>query len=168
MTFTQKHSLHTLAVLLISACSPTPDNPFADEQTLLELHEQSREAHFKKNPGLLVGQFSGDMISVNRGKVSLASREKATERFQQYFDAVEFKKWDDVKPPVVRFSKDRSIGYVIVDKMVVLETTDSLGKRIEESTHFAWVSIFRKDADGNYQLECIASTNEPEQVTSLE
>lgn len=168
MSVNQTHFFYVFSVLLLSACSSTPDNPFADEQKLLELHEQSREAHFKKNPGSLVGQFSDDMISVNRGKVSLASREKATERFKQYFDAVEFKKWDDVKPPVVRFSKDRSIGYVIVDKMVVLETTDSLGKRIEESTHFAWVSIFRKDADGNYQLECIASTNEPEQVTLLE
>jgi len=116
----------------------------------------------------MVSQFSRDMISVNRGRVTKSSKEKAIERFRGYFDAVEFIKWDDVKPPVIRFSKDRSIGYVIVDKIVVLETTDSLGKRIEESTHFAWVSIFRKDADGNYQLECVASTNEPEQIKAVE
>jgi ketosteroid isomerase-like protein len=48
-----------------------------------------------------------------------------------------------------------------IDKLVVLETRDTLGNAVEETTHFAWISIFRKHQDGEWKLECIASTNEP-------
>jgi hypothetical protein len=154
--------------ILATACnSNQPDSPQEDEAKMLRLHEQSREHHLRKDARAMFEQSTDDMLSVNAGRIHKVSKEKDAAGFQQYFDAVEFRKWDDVTPPVVRFSEDRSLAYVIVDKIVVLETNDTTGTRIEETTHYAWVSIYRKQNDGNYKMECIASTNQPEQVVKL-
>lgn len=135
----------------------------------MKLHEQSREFHFTKNAQAMVDGFADNFISVNRGKIdSVLSREEEASRFQRYFNAVEFKKWDDVHPPIIRFSDDHSLAYMTIDKLVVLETKDTLGNHFEETTHFAWISIFRKQPNGDWKLECVASTNEPEIVKPLD
>ncbi len=152
-------------ILIVAGCEQ--NDMSVDKAKLLELHEQQRTFHFSKNAKAMVDGFADNLISVNRGKVdTVLSREKATARFQQYFDAVEFKKWDDLNPPVIRFSNDRSLAYITVDKLVVLETKDSVGNPIEATTHFAWIAIFRKH-DDDWKLECVASTNEPEVVKPL-
>ncbi|WP_207432030.1 YybH family protein [Sabulibacter ruber] len=161
-----KKSVFLLFSLLAFSCSRTSS---VEEETarLLQLHEQQRQAHFGKDAKAMLAHSSPDMISVNAGKIHVGSGDQDAAAFQSYFNSVEFRKWDDVKPPVIRFSEDRTLAYTVVDKLVVLTTKDSLGRNIEETTHYAWVSIYRKQQDGNWKLECIASTNEPEKVVPL-
>lgn len=160
--------MYAVAALIFSGCTQSPNDRVADEQALMKIHEDSRTAHFEKNARAMVDQFSPDMISVNGGKIhKVSSLEEDMEGFQSYFNSVAFKKWDDVKPPELRFSNDHTLAYMVVDKLVVLEAMDSVGKPFEETTHYAWVSIYRKQNDGNWKLECIASTNEPEVVKPL-
>lgn len=157
--------MYAVAVVIFLSCTQTHTGAVSDEKALMKIHEDSRTAHFEKNAKAMVDQFTPDMISVNRGKINkVSSPEKEMEGFQSYFNSVEFKKWDDVNPPELRFSNDHSLAYMVVDKLVVLEAKDSVGKPFEETTHYAWVSIYRKQTDGNWKLECIASTNEPEIV----
>jgi hypothetical protein len=153
-------------LLLLAGCR---QNNFSDDRgALMKLHEQGREAHLSKNANAMVAGFADNFLSVNRGKIdSISSQEENAARFQKYFDAVKFKKWDDLATPTIRFSDDHSLAYMTVNKLVVLETTDSLGKAIEATTHFAWISIFRKQNSGDWKLECVASTNEPETVKLL-
>lgn len=158
--------LATSLLLLTIRC--THPNVSADRAKLMKLHEQSREFHFTKDAQAMVDGFADNFISLNRGKIdSVLSREEEASRFQRYFNAVEFKKWDDVHPPIIRFSDDHSLAYMTIDKLVVLEAKDTLGNLFEETTHFAWISIFRKQSDGDWRLECVASTNEPEVVKPL-
>lgn len=152
--------------LVMVSCHQNSDS--ADRAKLMELHHKSREAHFSKNAKVLVEGFSENFLSVNRGKIdSLTTREEHTIRFQKYFDAVKFKKWDDLTPPTIRFSNDHSLAYMTVNKLVVLETKDTVGNLMEETTHFAWIAIFRKQNNGDWKVECVASTNEPELVDKL-
>lgn len=155
-----------LAIALsLIACSQYDDS--ADRSRLMELHEEARTFHFEKNAKGMVNGFADNFISVNRGKVdTILSREEDNRRFQAYFDAVKFKKWDDISPPIIRFSDDHSLAYVIIDKLVVLDTKDSVGADVESTTHFAWISIFRK-RNNDWHLECVASTNEPTVVRPL-
>jgi hypothetical protein len=153
------------SILLTAGCSESDLS--SDKAKLMQLHEQAREFHFTKNAPGMAGGFADNFISVNRGKVdTVMVREEEIARFQQYFDAVEFKKWDDVNPPIIRFSDDRSLAYVIVDKLVVLDEKDSTGNTLEETTHFAWIAIYRKHND-DWKLECVASTNEPKVINPL-
>ena len=158
-----------LCIFCIS-CSPKEDNAGLEQDIakLMKIHNDQRVSHFEKKPEILLQQNGAKLTTVNRGKIdSTATDEENMARWNSYFNAVEFKKWDDVNPPVIRFSNDRSLAYMIVDKVVVLDTQDEEGKKIEETSHFAWVSILRKQEDGEWKLECIISTNEPSQVRPL-
>jgi ketosteroid isomerase-like protein len=129
---------------------------------LLTLHREQQVAHLTRNAKQFVGQFADTMISVNRGKIVTVPRDSAMKRFQLYFESVVFKKWEDVHPPVVEFSEDASMAYIVVDKLVVLEYKDGQNKNAEETTHFAWVSVYKKQENGEWQIVCNVSTNEPE------
>ena len=155
-----------LFVLIIS-CSVDPTNR-DDRAQLEQLHRQQRDAHLSKSAKMMVDQFAEDIISVNHGQIdSVYTRSEDSLRFQTYFNSVSFKKWDDVTPPKIRFSRDGSMAYMIVDKLVILETIDSAGDKIEETTRFAWVAIFRKQDSGAWKIECVASTNREEETRAL-
>jgi hypothetical protein len=167
MHVTGKISFVCFAITFFS-CSAPKSSEENDLKSLMAMHEHARRAHFGADAKAMVDQMAGNMISVNGGKINTPDPQRDIEGFQSYFNSVKFKKWDDVKPPEVRFSDDHSLAYMVVDKLVVLEAKDSVGNPFEETTHYAWVSIYRKQNDGNWKLECIASTNEPEVIKKLE
>lgn len=138
------------------------------KQKLLSLHQAQRDAHLQKNVEAFVAQFDQNMLSVNHGKISTMSPAAARPRIQSYFDQVSFKKWADVSPPRIEFSDDGSMAYMVVDKMVILTYLDEKKQTVEESTHFAWVSICKKQPDGEWKIVCNVSTNEPEVKKNLE
>ena len=153
----------------VTCSSPKEQNSLSqDIEMLMKIHNDQRVSHFEKKPEILLNQGTDKTISVNKGVIdSTATPESSMARWNNYFNSVEFKKWDDVNPPVIRFSTDRSLAYMIVDKEVILETLDEVGKKVEETTHFAWVTILRKQSDGQWKMECIISTNQPNQIKPL-
>lgn len=132
-----------------------------EKQQLLQLHAAQQDAHLEENAAKFVEQFDEKMVMVNRGKISANGIEHAKTRIQEYFNAVEFKRWEDVSPPQIEFSKDGTMAYMVVDKSVVLTCENANKEIVEESTHFAWVSIFKKQANGQWKIVCNVSTNEP-------
>lgn len=147
-----------IIMLNLPACAPKNYDHTKDKEDILALLRQERKAHFEKNASLFVLEFSDSMISVNKGKVTTAPMEEQRKRIQGYFDAVEFIKWDDVKEPHIRFSDDGSLAYAIIEKQVILSSADSLNRKVLDTTDYAWVSIYRRSADG-WKVECNASTN---------
>lgn len=107
----------------------------------------------------MVDGFSKDFLSINRGRIDLPSSDKSFQRFDAYFKSVTFVKWDDQTPPIVRFSTDGSVAYVAVDKLVIVENTTENGSKVLDTTHFAWLSVYKKQ-DGQWLLDAIASTNQ--------
>lgn len=163
MKKTNKLLYYFLLILLpalSTGCSRKPDLE-KEKKKLLNLHRQQQQAHLYKNAKQFVSQFAENMLSVNRGKIEVSVRDSALKKFQNYFDKVAFSKWEDVTPPVIEFSADASMAYMVVDKRVVLTYTDGENRRMEETTHFAWLSVFRKQADGGWKIVCNISTNEP-------
>jgi hypothetical protein len=145
---------------VLSGChAPIVPDLEAEKQVILQLEADQHEFHIKENAKALVDLFSDDLISVNRGIIDHPERANSLKRFKAYFDRVEFVQWDDLAEPIVRFSKDGSLAYVVVDKIVVVKTLDVDNRELVDSTHFAWVSIYHKESEG-WKLDCIASTNE--------
>ena len=135
------------------------------EQEVLKEHNLSRKYHIDKMAEAFVSQLSDKHILVNRGKISKLQRENKTKQVKQYFNSVEFEKWDDIEPPIVRFSDDYSMAYTIVNKEVVLTYTNEDNEKARESTIFSWVAIYTKQ-DGEWKIDCIASTNQ-ESISSI-
>lgn len=168
-----KNRLLTQVLLLavfgfFGACQAGKVDFKAEKEQLLSLHQTQQDAHLQKNVEAFISQFDSKMLSVNHGKISTMSPAAARPRIQSYFDQVSFKKWADVNPPRIEFSNDGSMAYLVVDKMVILTYLDEKKQTVEESTHFAWVSICKKQPDGEWKIVCNVSTNEPEVKKILE
>ena len=149
-----------LFILLFSCQNTQKIDVVAIEQEILEVHNLSRKYHIEKMANEFVSQLSDDHISVNKGKITRLEKESKTEQVQHYFDMVEFEKWDDIEPPIIRFSDDYSMAYTIVNKELVLTYDDEDNKKTKESTVFSWVAIYTKQ-NGKWKVNCVASTNEP-------
>ena len=151
-------------LLLIFSCTSDQIPPSFDIEKataeIMELHELQRDVHFQKRAADFANLLSENHISVNRGIVSTPTIEENTERFTNYFNSVAFKKWDDVKPPVIRFSDDGSLSYTIVEKEVIVTYEDETGQQIEGTTNFSWVAIYKKYGE-EWKIDCVASTNKP-------
>jgi len=129
-----------------------------ERKTILAMLQRERIAHFDRNVELFISEFADNMISVNKGIVSVPSKEEHNERISKYFGGVQFIKWDDTAEPIIRFSGDGSLAYAIIQKDVIITYPDSTGKTYYDTTHYAWSSIYRK-YDGEWKVECNISTN---------
>ena len=85
-----------------------------DKKELIALHQAQREYHFSKNASAFVNQFSNHYIAINDGLLTRPSKEELLDQFQEYFAAVDFKKWDDLNEPIIEISGDGTLAYMLV------------------------------------------------------
>jgi hypothetical protein len=152
----QPIALLMLLTVMISCNSKT--DLTKEEKQIHDLLKQERKAHFDRDVQLFMSEFADSMISVNRGKVTVATPEENKVRIGKYFGSVQFIKWDDLAEPVIRFSDDGSLAYAIIQKEVILTYPDSTGKAFYDTTKYAWASIYRKQK-GVWKVEANISTN---------
>ncbi|MBC7828077.1 MAG: hypothetical protein H7122_10040 [Chitinophagaceae bacterium] len=145
-----------LFILSSVCCSKEPDLE-KERASIIALLDMERKAHFEKNVSLFMSEFSDSMVSVNKGAVVLMEKEKMRKRIQEYFDGVEFLKWDDMVAPKISFSEDARLAYAVVEKQVILSIRDR-SSALQDTTDFAWVAIYRK-IGCEWKLECNVSTN---------
>lgn len=136
----------------------------SDMEKIMDLHKAQQVSHYKENIAMFVNQFSDSMIAVKDGKITIVNKDSATKRVQEYFNKVVIKKWEDVKEPQISFSRDSSMAYMVVDKMIVIEYANDQKKQVEESTHFAWVVILVRQPGGEWKIICNVSTKGQEQI----
>jgi hypothetical protein len=149
--------------LLLIACGKTAVNEAEERAEILKLHNLQKKYHFDKMTKEFVDQMSDNLILVNKGLISTSSKDENTARFNSYFNSVTFEKWDDISPPIIRFSNDFSLAYTVVNKQVIVSYTNDKNEKIKERTEFSWVSIYKKYSEG-WKLDCIASTNSPSKI----
>ncbi len=155
-----------IGVFLVSC--QTPPNGFdeaAETEKILQIHNEQRRVHFEKLAEEFTEMMSENFISVNRGEIEMPSKEDNVKRFSAYFNSVEFVKWDDIKPPVIRFSDDGSMAYTVVEKEVVV-TYEAKGKKYESTTIFSWVAIYKKYGE-DWKIDAVASTNLPDELKEI-
>ena len=161
MHYKRTFSYFIFFLLLLSSCRQSQDlNPTLERDEILRLHHLQKKFHFEKMVDEFVDLLSENHISVNRGEIKKPSRQDHTTRFTRYFESVEFEKWDDIEPPVIRFSDDYSMAYTIVDKEVVVRYMNEDGNEVRELTKFSWVAIYKKYGE-DWKVDCVASTNQP-------
>lgn len=100
------------------------------------------------------------IMAVKDGEVKRYSHDEMKARFNPYFGSVTFIRWDDEIPPVIEISDDGSMAYAVVKKEVLLTYDDTLGMPLYDTTHFAWMAIYRK-IKGEWKGVANVSTEEP-------
>jgi hypothetical protein len=146
-----------IMLVLYSCASLSKSDYEKEKKEILILNEQQRENHFIKNARGISDLSSDKFLLIDGGKILTPSRESQLKNFESYFNAVNFIKWDDIKEPEVRFSKDASIAYVAVEKIVILNGIGASGREVTDTSHYAWMSVYKKTKTG-WELDAIAST----------
>lgn len=146
-----------ISVMAINACTSKHDLA-KEEKAIRDLLQQERKAHFDRDVKLFMSEFSDSMVAVKNGTVKTATKEENEKRLGAYFGSVEFIKWDDAAPPLIRFSDDGSLAYAVLQKEVILTYPDTTGKAFYDTTNYAWVSVYRKQK-GEWKVEANISTN---------
>lgn len=147
-----------LITILLAACrgrEQVKPEKVSNLQAIKDILAEGRRAHFEKDVELLLSSGADSLLSISGGSVSYSRAEKSRARFQEYFDAVEFIKWDDMREPVFNFSNDSSLAAVTVQKLVVLreKATNTI-----DTTQFAWTAVYRK-IDNEWKMTLMTSTN---------
>ena len=151
----------TLLIFVISCRNINSNDeldPALERDEILRLHNLQRDFHFQKRVEEFASLLSESHISVNRGEIKHPAREENIDRFGNYFDNVDFVKWDDLQPPIIRFSDDYSLAYTTVNKEVIVKYQDEMNNEVRDSTEYSWVAIYKKYSDG-WKIDCVASTN---------
>ena len=129
-----------------------------DLEALAQLQQQERRAHLEEQPALIVNMLADTLIQVKNGKVDRFTKDQMTERFIEYFDAVEFIKWEDAQPPLYSVSPDGNMASILIQKLVIVATTDnSVSSR--DTTRFAWTELWRKNQE-RWKLYQVTTTDD--------
>jgi len=148
----------TFLMMLTTSCGKKTFSIEEEKNKILAQHNAQRGYHFEKDSIAFANQLSDNFISVNRGIISKPKKEATISRYHGYFSSVEFVKWDDVTPPIIKFSNDGSLAYTIVDKIVTVTYKDKDGNSETGETHFAWTAIYKKYGD-EWKIEAVTSTS---------
>lgn len=151
-----KYHIYIIALLSVGQSCKDRVDLEAEKKEILLLHNEQRKAHMEKNVSLLLGDSLTDYMEVNRGLIKKPSYSESRKRFQSYFDAVDFIKWDDVSPPVFSFSDDGTMATSVVDKLVITKNKQE-GNRLDTS-QYAWLAVYKK-INGKWRLHRMGSTN---------
>lgn len=122
-------------------------------------HALEREAHMDRNVDLLLSLMADDFVMVDGGEVQRPSRAETRSRYDAYFKAVRFRKWDDLAPPSIRVSRDGTLASVLVRKEVVLVPADAPADAPPVRTVFAWMETWEK-RNGRWMLVALCSTKQ--------
>lgn len=131
--------------VLLASCSTTNTAPLPDAQAeLLALHEEAMRAHRESDAELLLRSDAPDFVSASRGQITRPTLDARRDRFQEYLGSTRFTEYVDLVPPVVRVSRDGSLGWVIVQvRATGVQITQDGGSR-PLTFESAWIELYER------------------------
>ncbi len=146
-----------VVLLFLAGCSQNVD--IAKEKAeLLRIHHLSREAHFQTDAKKLVSNSAVELFSVSSGKIERLSQADQEKFFADYFLNAKYYEWDDLEPPIIHVSNDRSMGWMI-ERVKVRRTQNRDGQEKETRFVCAFMSCYEK-RDSRWVMVSVASTFE--------
>src|SRR5262249_44416900 len=130
-------------LVLCCALAFAADNK-TDEQALLALHAQDRQAYLKGDADLLVSSMAPEIIDVGRGNIDHFTRDQFRDRLAKFFAQAKYSSWEDASPPVVRIGSDGRSALMAV-RMAAKLTMSAAGKPPENlDFQSAWLASYEK------------------------
>jgi len=135
-----------LSMVLVQ-CRPAPDLE-AWRREILDLHRQMIDAHLKKDVRFIVDHMADGYFSVQNGEIRHPSRQDMAAEFEEYLGTTTFTEYRDLRQPIVGFSKDGSIAWLIVQVRVAGRNPDGSGGEKDFGLTWAWITLFERRGDG--------------------
>jgi len=126
-------------------------------QALLEMHAESRSAHFATDVEAAIANLTEEQVIVRDGAVRRMSKDDVRQTMTGYFAGATFHEWDDIEPPIVKVSGDASIAWMITNTKVRLTKTGEDGSEFEMAFVYAGILTFER-RDGRWVRTTNVST----------
>jgi hypothetical protein len=137
----------TLAVAILTLPAGMPGQ--TDEQALLSLHSTVLRAHRENDlPAWMAGE-ADRFVLVNRGEITYPTKAQRESFIAPYLKKTKFREYRDLVPPIVRISKDGSLGWLIAQVAAAGVQTDASGKEKPIAFTSAWIELYEKQ-DGRW------------------
>lgn len=133
-----------LSLLFVACTTEAPSSLPSDEQQLLELHQAGLTAHLKRDVDLLLGGQADDFILVNRGEISSPTKEQRREVFGPYLASTNFEFYRDTVAPIVKVSRDGSLGWVIARVAARGASSAPDGTDVGIEFEAAWIELYER------------------------
>jgi len=133
-------SLATRAASPPAAAAPA----ISDEESLRALHAKVLRAHRESNVDLLLEGAADDFIQANRGEIRRPTLEERRARFAGYLGRTTFEVYRDLAEPIVKVSRDGTLGWVIAQvEGRGVQATEAGAKEPVEFVS-AWIELYEK------------------------
>ena len=113
------------------------------EQELLNLHQETIDAHLKKDVDFFVKNISDDYFSVSQGELNHPTKEEITAKFTSYLGSTDFLEYRDLIDPIIRVSDDGSLGWSIVS-VKILAVREIEGKKYDIDNIWTWITLYER------------------------
>ncbi len=143
-------------ILGLLACQSGPDLE-QYEKEILTLHQEMIDAHLNKDADWFVKDIADDYFSVGRGEIKFPKPDETTARFRNYLNSTEFTKYNDLQEPIIKFSKDGSLAYLIVQVEVAGEQKIASDSIETYNTTWAWITLYEREKDKWIRLEEVSN-----------
>jgi hypothetical protein len=102
------------------------------------------EAHRSGNIELLLRDEAQDYVVASRGEISHPTLEERRAFLGPYLRDTRFTEYVDIVPPIVKISRDGTLGWVIVQVRARGEQVVADGTRQPLEFESAWISLYEK------------------------
>lgn len=130
-------------VLLFVGCRPSPDFD-ALRREILDLHQKTIDAHWKKNAGFFTQHMGDSYFAVENGEIRHPTREDIASEYECYLSTTTFTEYRDVRQPIVGFSKDGSIAWSVVQVKVAGRDRAESGAEKDFDLTWAWITLYER------------------------
>jgi hypothetical protein len=152
-------SIFVAITLALIGCQRSFD-PEKARAEILELHRNSIEAHLEKDASQLTATIPDDYLFVSDGDVTTLTADDVRKSLQGYFDATTFSHYADTADPIVGFSKDGTLAWLIVRVRVAGTTHRESGSNDPFDIQWAWISLY-ENRNGEWSRIADVSTDKP-------
>lgn len=133
-----------MLALTVLSCASGARLSSGDEDQLLRLHEEALRAHRESSIDLLLEAEEDDYVVSSQGQVSRPNREARRQGLGPYLESTRFSVYRDQIPPVVKVSKDGSLGWVIAQIEAKGEQTEPDGTVAPLEFVSSWIELYEK------------------------
>jgi hypothetical protein len=119
----------------------------ADERRLLALHEAGLKAHMDGDIDALLAIQADDFLLVDRGEVSSPSKQDRRDFLGPYLASTKFEFYRAKVPPLVKVSRDGTLGWVAAQIEARGESVGSNGQARTLEAVFAWIELYERRGD---------------------
>lgn len=142
------------------ACAPAVDVE-RESTELLRIHAAEMQAHVDLDLDALMQHVGEWTVEVVDGAINALHRSNMRNRLERQLEGVRYVQYSDVEPPIIRVSRDGTMGWVITRVAVTRVEPNPAGGQQERGFVYAGLATYEKQ-EGTWVKVATIGTFEPD------